>query len=116
MGVSLVSNFRFLTIVKLLKTAFNRFEGLCYQRYCQINDGIKIQKHERRKGYNEIFDHLNKFIPDQADIEIIIDGHHLATQIPDVLLITGDEGHIYLNKQHILEKTSITDVIWLGNY
>ncbi|MCX6685045.1 MAG: hypothetical protein NTV10_00085 [Methanoregula sp.] len=95
--------------------AFNDFEALCYKRYCELNDGIKIQKHDRRKGYNEIFDHLKKYISNDSDVEIVIDGHHLATQLPKVFFITGDFDDIYFNRTTILEKTSILDIIYLGN-
>jgi hypothetical protein len=101
-------------LAEKLKTIFQRFEGICYQRYLELNKEDKIIKFVRRKSYSDIFNHLARFIPDVADIEIVIDGHHLATQISDVHLVTGDEGHIYLNKAHILEGTDITDVIWLG--
>jgi hypothetical protein len=102
-------------LVEILKTAFRRFEGLCFQRYSEINNEEKIKRLARRNSYIDLFNDLLPFIPDVADIEIIIDGHHLATKIPDVVLVTGDEGHIYLNKRYILKKTGITDVIWLGN-
>lgn len=101
-------------IIEKLKVAFRRFEGLCYQRYNEVNDTNRITRHSRRKSYKEIFALLSQHIPDTADVEIIIDGHHLATQLPVVHLVTGDEGHIYNNTQHILENTDITEVIWLG--
>lgn len=101
--------------IKNFKEAFIQFDALCYQRYCVINDGKIIQKHNRRKGYIEIYDFLKKHIQNEIDIEIIIDGHHLATQIPKVLFITGDRGDIYSNRQNILKITSLSDVIWLRN-
>ncbi|MGD0080699.1 MAG: hypothetical protein ABSB80_08655 [Methanoregula sp.] len=103
------------TFVQNLKEALIRFEALCFKRYCELNDEIKIKRHVRRKGYNDIYDHLKKYISNESDVEIVIDGHHLATQIQEVFFVTGDFTDIYSNKPIILEKTSLSDIIWLGN-
>lgn len=101
--------------VQNLQTALNNFEAICYKRYKELNNGIKIIKHVRRKGYNEIYINLKSLIKNDIDIEIIIDGHHLATQIPLVYFVTGDKVDIYSNKQSIVEQTSLEDIIWLKN-
>jgi hypothetical protein len=103
------------SFIQNLQEALINFEALCFKRYCELNDEIKIKRHVRRKGYNDLYDHLRKYIPNQSDIEIIIDGHHLATQIQEVFFVTGDFADIYSNKQIILDKTSLLDIIWLGN-
>lgn len=98
-----------------LENAMNQFEALCYKRYKELNDGDKITRFTRKKGYNDIYTELKMKIENESDIEIIIDGHHLATQIQPVQLITGDKIDIYSNRDTILQKTLLNDIIWLGN-
>lgn len=73
----------------------------------------------RNKPYTEIYqifeaDGLAEI--DLSDVEIILDAHHAGLQVKDLFLITGDYKHIVPRRELIKSKTSLKDVIGLGEF
>ena len=73
-------------------------------------------RHTRRLPYRDIYQILQKIIPDPDDIEVVLDAHDVGHHFPDIFLITGDGRHIYRNKASILPHIKIKDVKLLSDY
>jgi hypothetical protein len=90
------------------------FETECDDRREIIKKNV--MRHTRRLPYRDMYQILQKIIPDPDDIEVVLDAHDVGHHFPDIFLITGDGRHIYRNKASILPHTKIKDVKLLSDY
>jgi len=90
------------------------FETECDDRREIIKKNV--MRHTRRLPYSDMYQILQKSIPDPDDIEVILDAHDVGHHFPDIFLITGDGRHIYRNKESILPHIKIKDVKLLSDY
>ena len=75
-----------------------------------------VMRHTRRQPYKDIYQILQKIIPDKDDIEVVLDAHDVGNHFPGIFLITGDGRHIYRNKASILPYLKIKDIRLLSEY
>jgi hypothetical protein len=79
----------------------------------------EIKFHQRHVSYDDLYNLCVScgFVSDDADdVEIVIDAHDLGLVIKNLLFITGDYEHIVSRRNLIVENTSISDVIGLGQF
>ncbi len=103
-------------IKKFMNLQWN-VEATCHSNYEHILQVIHF--HERNKPYKSLYDLCisDGFVTDDYDdVEIVIDAHDLGLNIQNLFFITGDYNHIVSRKQFIIENTSISDVIGLGEF
>jgi len=102
-------------------TKFTEFqrgtEQRCHLNYKHLLDNIMF--HQRHVSHDDLYKLCVScgFVSDDADdVEIIIDAHDLGLTIENLLLITGDYGHIIPRRNFIIDNTSLSDVIGLGEF
>ena len=101
--------------LKLLEKLKGCYEQECMQRLIHLEDKKVLVCHQRRAGYNEIYHFLSVSIDDKDDIEVVLDAHDLALEVPDLVFWTGDHNHIVRNREQVLVQTDLLDVRFLGD-
>lgn len=91
-----------------------RYESLCRQRRCVLEDREVLVLHTRTDSYREIWNRFSAVIDDYDDCEVILDAHDLAATIGGMVLYSGDYRHIVANRELILSETHLCDVRYLG--
>ena len=111
------SNANFSDFIKMFRTLQWKVEATCHSNYEHLLQVIHF--HERNKPYKILYDlcTLDGFVnDDNDDVEIVIDAHDLGLELQNLFFVTGDYKHIVSRKQFIVENTSISDVIGLGEF
>lgn len=91
-----------------------KMEKRCHNNYDYISKNIKL--HESRHPHKDLayaLETCGLLEEDADDVEIIIDAHDLGLMIKNMLFITGDYEHIVSRKDHLIQITSLSDVIGL---
>ncbi|WP_048040091.1 hypothetical protein [Methanosarcina mazei] len=99
-------------------TEFQRgTEKRCHSNYKYLLNEITF--HQRHVSYDDLYNLCLAcgFVSDDADdVEIVIDAHDLGLKIDTLLLVTGDYNHIVPRRVFIINNTSLSDVIGLGQF
>lgn len=95
-------------LINMLDTSKNDFETGCVLRQDEIYKIVKF--HDRNLPYRDIYDVLRKHICDIDDIEVILDAHHTARDIKELILVSGDYNHVTPFKNVICDNTLLIDV------
>lgn len=98
-------------LVDIIRTSQVDFEAECNFKRDEIEK--LVQFCDRDLPYKNVRDILEKFIPDQDDVPVILDAHHVGLKVKDLILVSGNYWDITIFKTQICEGTSLTDVIYL---
>jgi hypothetical protein len=99
-----------------LKNAKWKFEADCNDRCDELHNGNTVIFHTRSEAYTNIYRILEREISDIADIEVILDAHHVECEGTNVLFISGDYDHIIPKIPFILENTLLQHIVPLGSF
>ncbi len=98
-----------------LENAKTDYENILFTRCQELKDNTRLLIHRRRVGHNDVYRELEKYVPDKADIEVLLDAHDLGLTVTDLFFYTGDGVDINNNKRVILDHTEISDIYYLGD-
>jgi len=98
-------------LVDIIRVSQDSFEADCDFRRDEIGELVYFC--DRNLPYIEIRNELEKFIPDQDDVPVVLDAHHVGLIIENLILVSGNYWDISAYKRLICKNTSLADVIYL---
>jgi hypothetical protein len=104
------------SFIKVMRDARWKFEADCNDRADELHDGTTVIFHDRNEAYSHIYKILKTEIEDIADIEVVLDAHHVECKGTNILFVTGDYDHIVPKIRFIIDNTSIQQIVPLGSF